>query len=254
MCNGRHRYFIDNIPGEMPKWLSYSGEGCSLSFHIPPVFQGLVLWFVCPLGKDDHYYSRSDTTIIIIRNKSNGIQLFENKISNCIAAWIRYISRSEMAMEDYCGDDELELHIYSKPIEKLMALAIRSESGWKSDFLIESLLGRDKFYSDKVRPYCGIVKAGTPEEWSDYLYSTELTGRIEECGVHVIAEKLDSFEKSEVGKDTLISSSPLYHLLSHPHCDSITASTPKQWSDYLFAKLHKYNLHLRLLGKNAYFL
>jgi len=252
MYNGRHRYFIDSIPGEMPNWLSYRGEGCSLSFHIPPVFQGLVVWFVCPLGKDDHYYSRSDTIIIIIRNKSNGIQLFENKVSNCIAGWIRYISRSEMAMEDYCGDDELELHIYSKPIEKLMAFSSIHLCGWHSDFLIQSQVGRGKSY--RVRPYCGIVKAGTPEEWIDYLYSTELTGRIEECGVHVIAEKLDSFEKSEVERDIVMPSPPLYHLLPHPHCGSIIASTPKQWSDYLFAKLHKYNLHLRLLGKNAYFL
>ena len=174
MYNGRHRYFIDSIPGEMPNWMSYRGEGCSLSFHIPPVCQGLVVWFVRPLEKDDHYYLRSDTIIIIIRNKSNGIQLFENKISNCIAGWIRYISRSEMAMEDYCGDDELELHIYSKPIQKLMALAY-TEIGWHSDFLKESQVGRDKFYSDRVRPYCGLVKAGTPEEWSDYLYSTELS-------------------------------------------------------------------------------
>jgi len=76
MCNGPQRYRIHNIPGEMPKWLSYSGEGCSLSFHIPPVFQGLVLWAVHPLEKDARYYYSTDI-IIIIRNKSNGIQLFK---------------------------------------------------------------------------------------------------------------------------------------------------------------------------------
>jgi len=38
----------------MPNWMSYGGEGCSLSFHIPPVFQGLVVWFVYPLEKDFH--------------------------------------------------------------------------------------------------------------------------------------------------------------------------------------------------------
>uniref|UniRef100_A0A6M2EGI9 Uncharacterized protein n=1 Tax=Populus davidiana TaxID=266767 RepID=A0A6M2EGI9_9ROSI len=151
-------------------------------------------------------------------------------------------------MEDYCGDDELELHIYSKPIKKLMALANLKRSKWHSDFLTESLMVRDKFHRDRVRPYCGSVKAGTPEEWSDYLYSTELTGRIEDCGVHVIAEKLDSFEKSEVGRDTVMPSQPPYHLLPHPYCGSIIASTPDQWSDYLFGKLHKYNLDLRLLG------
>jgi len=109
MCNGRHRYCIKHIPGEMPNWLSYSGEGCSLSFHIPPVFQGLIVWFVCP------YYLQTNI-IIIIRNKSKGIQLFEYKRIAEAGGWIRYISRSEMAMEDYNGDDELELYIYSKPI------------------------------------------------------------------------------------------------------------------------------------------
>ncbi|XP_011011693.1 PREDICTED: TMV resistance protein N-like, partial [Populus euphratica] len=116
LCNSGHRYFIYNIPGEMPNWLSYSGEGCSLSFHIPPVFQGLVLWFVCPLEKSsrDYYYIKN-THIITIRNRSNGIQLFEDKRKVATAGWIRYINISEMAMEDYCGNDELELYIYSKP-------------------------------------------------------------------------------------------------------------------------------------------
>jgi leucine-rich repeat protein SHOC2 len=42
--------------------------------------------------------------------------LFECKrISPKTEGWIRYISRSEMAMEDYCGDDELELYISSVP-------------------------------------------------------------------------------------------------------------------------------------------
>ncbi|XP_061944116.1 disease resistance protein RUN1-like isoform X2 [Populus nigra] len=201
MCNGRHPYLIECIPGEMPKWLSYRGEGCSLSFHIPPVFHGLVLWFVCPL---DHDYSRS-RIIIIIRNKSNGIQLFEcqqwyppetlsPRTEGWISGWIRHISRSEMAMEDYCGDDELELYISSEPTENAVHI-------------------------------------------------------IKECGVHVIAGKSDSFEESEVGRDTVMPSPPSYYLLSHPHCGSITASTPKQWSDYLFAKLQGHSLSLTLDGK-----
>jgi leucine-rich repeat protein SHOC2 len=70
----------------------------------------------------------------------------------------------------------------------------------------------------------------------------------------VIAGKSDSFEESEVGRDTVMPSPPLYHLLPHPHCGSITASTPKQWSDFLFAKLQNHNLNLRLFGKNTYFL
>nr|TKR66328.1 hypothetical protein D5086_0000312610 [Populus alba] len=198
MCNGRHVYCIKHIHGEMPKWMSYNGEGCSLSFHIPPVFHGLVLWFVRQLEKEDYYYFN---IIIIIRNKSNGIQLFKGYGSPGTEGWIRYISRSEMAMEDYCGDDELELYIYTKLTE------------------------------------CA-VRNGLP------FYPVH----IKECGVHVIAEKSDSFEELEVGRNTMMPSPPPYHLLPHPHCGSITASTLKQWSDYLFAKLQEYSLSLILDG------
>ena len=77
---------------------------------------------------------------------------------------------------------------------------------------------------------------------------------IKECGVHVIAGKSDSFEELAVGRDAVMPSPPLYHLLPHPHCGSITASTPKQWIDFLFAKLQNHNLGLRFFGKNTYFL
>jgi len=109
-----------------------------------------------------------------------------------------------MAMEDYCGDDELELYI-------------------------SSVL-------------------------SDHYCEDDELHIIKECGVHVIAGKLDSFEESEVERDAMMPSPPPYYLLPHPHCGSITASTPKQWSDYLFAKLHKYNLDLIQYGKNKYFI
>ncbi|KAI9376897.1 hypothetical protein POPTR_019G021681v4 [Populus trichocarpa] len=203
-CNGCYRYFIYCLPGKMPNWMSYSGEGCPLSFHIPPVFQGLVVWFVCSLEKVHRHSIYLDIDIIIIiRNKSNGIQLFEDERTKYTypapktGGWIRYISGSEMAMEDYCADDELELYIYSKPIR----IAVRNS-------------------------------------YPFYLL------HIKECGVHVIAGKSNSFEESEVERDTVMP----YHLLPHPPCGSITASTPKQWSDYLFPKLQNHNLNLTLDG------
>jgi len=113
-----------------------------------------------------------------------------------------------MAMEDYCGDDELELYISSVPL------------------------------LDAVR----------------YGHSFEPL-HVKECGVHVIAGKSDSFEESKVRRDIVMPTSPLpYHLLPHPLCGSITASTPKQWSDYLFAKLQEHSLDLILDGKNKYFI
>jgi len=190
----------------MPNWMSYSGEGCSLSFHIPPVFHGLVRWFVFrPLEMDVRYYFHTNI-ISIIRNKSNGIQLFKDKQIAGAGGWIRYISRSEMAMEDYCGDDELELYISSVP-------------------------SLDAVYNGlQVKPV-----------------------HVKECGVHVIAGKLDSFEESAVGRDTIMSSPSLYHLLPHPHCGSIIASTPKQWSDFLFPNMQELSFNIWIYGKNKYF-
>nr|TKR66325.1 hypothetical protein D5086_0000312580 [Populus alba] len=72
---------------------------------------------------------------------------------------------------------------------------------------------------------------------------------VEGCGVHVIAGKSDSFEESAVGRDTVMPSPPLYHLLPHPHRGSITASTPKQWCDFLLAGLQNHDIGLLLLGK-----
>jgi len=196
MCNGRHGYFIRHTPGQMPNWMSYRGEGCSLSFHIPPVFHGLVLW----VDKDDD----KDTYVkIMIRNNSNGIRLFQCRqwVYHPKTGCIRYITRSQMAMEDYCADDEFELYISP---------------------------GRNG-YSFEPAP-------------------------IKECGVHVIVGKSDSFEELAVVRDAVMPSPPLYHLLPHPHCGSITASTSKQWIDFLFAKLQEYNLSLTFHGKNKYFL
>nr|XP_034926976.1 disease resistance protein RUN1-like isoform X2 [Populus alba] len=188
MCNGRHRYRMYSFRGEMPNWMSYRGEGCSLSFHIPPVFHRLVLWVV---------HSNWSDILIVIRNKSNGRILFRDERTTGLihdGGWIRYVSRSEMEMEAYCADDELELYFSSDPVH------------------------------------------------------------VKECGVHVITENLDSFEDSAVGRDTVMPSPPLYHLLPQPHRGSITASTPKQWSDFLFAELQNYNINFWLFSKNTYFL
>jgi leucine-rich repeat protein SHOC2 len=208
----------------MPNWMSYSGEGCSLSFHIPPVFQGLVVW----VEKSAHILSKG--IIIIIRNKSNGRILFKIQRtqieyilnqsnyyfirygSPLSEGWMTYISRSETAMEDYCGDDELELYISSKP----------------SEYYCED---------DELELYV----SSEPTGMGHYLKPS-----VQECGVHVIAGKSDSFEESAVGRDTVMPSPPSYHLFPHPLCGLITASTPKQWSDYLFTRLPKYNLSLIL--------
>uniref|UniRef100_A0A6N2LW04 Uncharacterized protein n=1 Tax=Salix viminalis TaxID=40686 RepID=A0A6N2LW04_SALVM len=88
----------------------YEAEGCSLSFHIPPVFQGLMF---CALSTR-MYFSSSHTIKAIIRKTSNGMQLFEaTQVVGlyCPLSWTRYVSLSEMAMEEYCGHEDLELYV-----------------------------------------------------------------------------------------------------------------------------------------------
>jgi leucine-rich repeat protein SHOC2 len=90
----------------IPNWFSYRGKGSSLSFHVPPVFQGLVVGVVWQ-GR-----SLQGKCKVIIKNKSNGIQLFKAKIVDCRSrSWLRYISISEMEMKEYSGDEELELRV-----------------------------------------------------------------------------------------------------------------------------------------------
>jgi len=186
----------------------------------------LVLW----VDNDD-----KDTDVnIIIRNNSNGIRLFE------CTQWyyppktgcIRYISRSKMTMEDYCGDDELELYISSVSYDHQFKPPLYSQPRG------------DAVLNDPSMPPLYALRNGQSFE----------PAPIKECGVHVIAGKSDSFEELAVGRDAVMPSPPLYHLLPHPHCGSITASTPKQWIDFLFAKLQNHNLSLTLWGKNTYFI
>jgi hypothetical protein len=89
----------------IPNWFSYRGKGSSLSFHIPPVFQGLVVGVVC-----QRLIGLICTAKLCIKNKSNGIQLFEAYVCDPVVRnLMTYIRTSEMAMEEYCEDEELEL-------------------------------------------------------------------------------------------------------------------------------------------------
>nr|TKR78424.1 TMV resistance protein N-like [Populus alba] len=89
----------------IPNWFSYRGKGSLLSFHVPPVFQGLVVGVACQC-----LIGLFGAAKVCIKNKSNGIQLFEAYVRDSVVRnWLRYVSTSEMAMEEYCGDEGLEL-------------------------------------------------------------------------------------------------------------------------------------------------
>uniref|UniRef100_A0A6N2LWN3 TIR domain-containing protein n=1 Tax=Salix viminalis TaxID=40686 RepID=A0A6N2LWN3_SALVM len=115
-CYGYHiddydaSLLMSRVCRKFPNGFGYRAEGCSLSFHIPQVFQGLVFWAF----STRMYFSSSHTIKAIIRKKSNGMQLFEaTQVVGlyCPLSWVRYVSLSEMAMEEYCGHEELELYV-----------------------------------------------------------------------------------------------------------------------------------------------
>ena len=158
----------------IPNWFSYRGKGRSLSFHVPPVFEGLVVGVVWQ-GQT------SEKCMVIIKNKSNGIQLFEATVDDYrCRSWLRCISISEMAMKEYSGDEELELCV----------VLLGMDSGDEElEPGVKLLLDRE-YYSSCVEVF--------------------------ECGIHVIVEKTEAFEgsewdhESEVGRDRVVIPAPPY--------------------------------------------
>ncbi|KAG5235150.1 TMV resistance protein [Salix suchowensis] len=104
------RLLMSLFSSKYPNGFSYHAKGCSLSFHIPPGFRGLFFWAF----STRMFFSSSHTIKGIIRKKSNGMQLFEaTQVIGlyCPLSWSRYVSLSEMGMEEYCGHEELELYV-----------------------------------------------------------------------------------------------------------------------------------------------
>jgi hypothetical protein len=118
-CDGSYGYHIHYYDVKLamsiyyfkfPNGFIYHGQGCSLSFHVPPVFQGLIFWAF----STRIVFSRIPRINAIIRKKSNGIQLFEaTQVVGHYSplSWTRYVSSSEMAMEEHCAHEELELNV-----------------------------------------------------------------------------------------------------------------------------------------------
>ncbi|RQO93003.1 hypothetical protein POPTR_007G143300v4 [Populus trichocarpa] len=184
----------------IPKCFRYRGEGCSLSFRIPLVFEGLVIWAVCSGGGRQEFKA-------IIKNKSNGIQLFEATHARPYfrSRWVRFISKREMAMEKYCGDDELELHVI-----------LRSK---------KSIVVRCGIHVIEAYPYERSIYDQTPalDHDIDY-YETSFEGS-------GLDHEIDN-QESGVESDRTIPSPP-YHLLHHPRHGSMRFSTRQQWKAFL---------------------
>jgi hypothetical protein len=166
---------------KLQKGFTFHGEGCSLSFHIPPVFQGLIFWaFTTRI-----FFSRSHTINAIIKKKSNGMQLFEATLViglYCPISWTTFISLSEMAMEEHCGHEELELYvnlgsedINVKQCGIKVIVDLDSFEGLEWDHDIdnqESEVGRDEVVPIHLLPHplYGSLTYSTIEQFKDYLY------------------------------------------------------------------------------------
>ena len=185
--NGSYGYHIHDYDVKLamsiyyvkfPNGLIYHGHGCSLSFHVPPVFQGLIFWAL----STRIVFSRIPRINAIIRKKSNGIQLFE--ATQAVGhysplSWVRYISSSEMAMEGHCAHEELELYVNlgSEDINvKQCGIQVIVDLDLFEG--IESEVGRDRVpyhllphasYHLLPHPLYGSIGFSTMEQWKDYL-------------------------------------------------------------------------------------
>jgi hypothetical protein len=200
----------------IPKWFSYSGEGSSLSFHIPPVFQGLLIWAVCSGVGYQEYKA-------IIKNKRNGIPLFEATHARPYfrGRWLRLISTREMAMEKYCGDDELELHVISRSenseVVRCGIHVIETFPFGRNNCDQTSALDHDIYNQESLEGSEG------DHDIDNYETSFEGSGSSD--------DEIDN-QESEVESGRTIPSPP-YHLLRHPRHGSMRFSTRQQWKAFL---------------------
>lgn len=123
LCKGEE-YDIVIADGEMPELFSNRAEGSSLSFHVPPgsdgnKIQGLVAWVVCAIDGNISAYLRGEA---VIRNKSNGVQLFKRSImlftmstnSSNQCSWVNHISLAALPPNAMKAGEELELSVEVK--------------------------------------------------------------------------------------------------------------------------------------------
>ena len=208
-------YFIPRDYSMIPYWFSYSGEGCSLSFNILPDFEGLLIWAVCSGGGCQEYTA-------IIKNKSNGIQLFEATHARPYfrGRLVIVISKPEMAMEKYCGDDELELHVI---------LRAENSEVVRCGIHVTHPFGRSIY--DEIpalrHDICNqeSFEGSEGDHDMDY-YETSFEGSGSSD------HEIDNQEYSEVESDRTIPLPP-YHLLHHPRHGSMRFSTRQQWKAFL---------------------
>jgi hypothetical protein len=209
-------FFVPYDYSIIPKWFSYGAEGCSLSFDIPPDFEGLVIWAVCSGGGHQEFKA-------IIKNKSNGVQLFEATHARPYfrSRWLRVISRREMAMEKYCGDAGLELHVIlrseNSEVVRCGIHVVETHPFGRSNYDATPALDHDIYNQESFE--------GSEGDHDIDYYETSFEGSGSSD------HEIDN-QESEVESDRTIPSPP-YHLLHHPRHGSMRFSTRQQWKAFL---------------------
>ncbi|KAJ6857978.1 TMV resistance protein N [Populus alba x Populus x berolinensis] len=126
LCKGKH-YDICLAGGEIPEWFSHRGEGSSLSFRLPSVsvadgnkLQALLLWVVLSASTNEATqeipFLPFDMCDATIKNKSNGIELFDTMAAVTFdrtitkQSWIQRIPLIGLE-ESLQGVEELEVNV-----------------------------------------------------------------------------------------------------------------------------------------------
>nr|TKR78427.1 hypothetical protein D5086_0000282100 [Populus alba] len=203
------------------------GEGCSLSFDIPPDFKGLVIAAGCSGGGNQEFK-------VIIKNKSNGIQLFEATHARPYfhSRWLRVISRREMAMENYCGNAGLELHVLlrseNSEVVQCGIHVIETFPFGRNNYDQTPALDHDIYNQESFEGSEG------DHDIDYYEISFEGSGSSD--------HEIDN-QESEVESDRTITSPP-YHLLHHPRHGSMRFSTRQQWKAFLIRVINLWKIRI----------
>ncbi|KAI5600951.1 hypothetical protein BDE02_01G058600 [Populus trichocarpa] len=108
---------------------------------------------------------------LTIKNKSNGIQLFKSlELASFVrrGGWIRYISISEMEMEEHGGDEEFELSVkLTNTYNAVKECGVHVIAEMPSFEELE--VGRDRVISAPYHSFYGSISSSTIEQWKNYL-------------------------------------------------------------------------------------
>ncbi|KAG5223845.1 disease resistance protein [Salix suchowensis] len=164
-CYGYHIRTVDaRLLLKHPIGFRYHAEGCSLSFHIPQVFQGLLFWAF----STRIFFSSSHTIKAIIRKKSNGMQLFEaTQVVGlyCPLSWVRYVK-----LELYVNLGSDDINVKQCGIHVVVDWDPFRAIEWDPDIESGNVTSPTSHLLD--HPLYGSIAFTTMEKWKDKLLNS----------------------------------------------------------------------------------